>query len=772
MISTGTKLADRYEVGATLGAGGMGEVYSARDLRLGRQVAIKILPESLAANSEALARFEQEARVLATISHPNIVRIYDFGTDGPVTFAVTELLVGQTLRMLLSHHTLSSDRSLALATSIAEGLAAAHSKGVVHRDLKPENIFITETQETKILDFGLARIEKTPEPASLQSELTTGPIKTQPGIIVGTVHYMSPEQVCGNSPDARSDIFAFGATFFEMLSGERAFRGNTAVEVMAAILKEPAGGPNSSTRNMQTSAWLVAQRCLEKDPQKRYQTAEELIYALKSVTAAHPAIPGERRKKAIDSIAVLPFANDNADPDADYLSDGITESLINTLAHLPKLRVMARTTVFRYKGQSVDPQAVGTELGVRAVLTGRVAQRGDLLNIQAELVDAQDGSQLWGDHVRRKMDDIFAMQEDISRIISEQLRLKLSGKEKKGLAKRHTGSTDAYQLYLKGRHHWAKRTADGLTKAIDYFEQAVHSDPKYALAYAGLSDTYNLMSAYGMMAPRKSLPLARDAAIHALELDPKLAEAHEALAHVLMLYDWNWKEAEAGFKKAIALNPNYASAHQRYAILLAAVGRIHEAIPEIDKAHQIDPLSLIINVDVGLMPLFQQKPEQALEQFKRTLELDPNFAVAHYAMGLAYEQMNRLDEAVAAFEKGIELSGDQTVLSAKAHIYCVSGKTKEAEAILMQLKEIAKERYVSPYRFALIYAALGQRDQAFDWLEKAYEDRSVWLIHIHVRNDPRLILLHHEPRFTSLLAKMNLPPAFDQKVAPSKKRKG
>lgn len=765
MIQAGTRLSGRYEILGEVGVGGMGEVYSARDLRLGRDVAVKILPARLAAEDAALHRFEQEAKALAALSHPNILTIHDFDSDEGITFAVMELLKGENLRKRMKAP-MPWEKVVEIAYPTTEGLAAAHSRGIIHRDLKPENIFITEAGEVKILDFGLARIEGSLTEA-YQSTAPTTPLHTQPGTVVGTVMYMSPEQLRGETIDARSDLFSFGLILYEMLTGVRPFSGNTYAEVIAAILKDDPAPIETQERPPVELVQLV-NRCLEKMAVNRYPSARDLSFALKSILAAsgstretskQTARPGARkRRKAIDSLAVLPFINAGGDSSMEYLSDGITETIINNLSQLPKLRVMARSTVFRYKGKEIDPQRIGAELGVRAILAGRMVLHGDRFSLQTELVDMEDGSQLWGEHYRRKFSDVFETEEQIAREISQQLRLKLSGEEKKRLTKRHTKNTDAYELYLKGRLQWSKRTADGLRKAIEYFRQATASDPDYALAYAGLSDCYNLMSAYGMMAPRECMPLAEDSALRALNIDPALAEGHEALAHAKMLFDWDWVGTEAGFKRAIELNPNYATAHQRYAIFLLAQGRMDQAEAEMKRAHELDPLSLIINTDVGLVFYFQSKIDSAMEYFRKALELDPQFAVAHYVIGLAYQGQGKYKEAIEAFEKGIKFSGDRTVISAKGHILAISGEHEEARQILAELNEISKERYVSPYRFALIHEALGERDRAFGYLEQAYQERSVWLIHVHLRVDPRFKPLHGDPRFAALLTKMGLPP--------------
>jgi serine/threonine protein kinase/Tfp pilus assembly protein PilF len=758
MLAAGKSLGDRYEIVSQIGSGGMGVVFQAHDLRLGRDVAIKILPQHLSEDPTALARFDREAKALASLSHANILAIHDFQNDQGLAFAVMELLQGETLRAHLSTETVPWNKAAQIGVAIADGLTAAHSRGVVHRDLKPENVFLMSDGGIKILDFGLAQVEA-PVPVKEQSSAPTQST-TDPGTVVGTMHYMSPEQLRGANVDARTDIFALGCILFEMLTGTRPFSRKTNIETAAAILKEdPAVLPFLDEKTPEDSRQIVL-HCLEKDPGNRFQTARDLSFALKTImtlsgsTSRVPFTKPKRRRsarKAMESIAVLPLENVGGNSNAEYLSDGITESLINSLSQLPKLRVMARSTVFRYKNQRIDPIKIGQDLDVGAVLTGRVVQRGDVLSIQAELVDVSDGSQLWGEQYTRGMSDIISLQEDISREISGKLRLRISGETKDRLTKRYTENTEAYELYLKGRYYWSRRTADGLKKAIDFFQKAIEKDPAYALAYTGIADCYNLLSAYGLLSPKESVLIAKQAAMRALELDNEIAEGHEALAHVKMLYDWDWKVAEAEFKRALQLNPNYAPAHQRYAIHLATMGRIEEATKEIKRAQQIDPLSLIINTDITLILYLQERYEEAIEQCYKTLELDPNFSVAHFQLGLAMEQVGRFDEAIEAFGRGVTFSGDRTFLSASAYTFARSGRLEEARKLLNAVLELSEHRYVSPYRIATIYVGLNETEKAIEWFMRAYQERSVWLIHLHMKVDPRLKSLHSDQRFKEIL---------------------
>ena len=465
------------------------------------------------------------------------------------------------------------------------------------------------------------------------------------------------------------------------------------------------------------------------------------------------AVRGTGRESSIDSIAILPLVHRSEDPNTEYLTDGITESLINSLSQLPRLRVMARTTVFRYKGQAADPQKVGRELGVRAVLTGRVLQRGDTLNIQADLVDVADGSQLWGEQYNRRLADILVVQEEIAKQISEKLQLRLSGEEKKQLAKRHTENTEAYQSYLKGLYHWNKRTEDGLKKGIEYFQQAVKSDPNYALAYAMLSDSYRLLAS---VPPKEILPLAKMAAARARELDDTLAEAHLALASD-KLREWDWVGAEKEYRRAIELNAGFATAHQRYSFYLISTGRTEESLVEIKRAQLLDPVSLPINTSWGWRLHFARRYDEAIAQYRKTLEMDPNFAQARLRLGEAYEQKGMYQQALAEFQKARQLDDLPEVSAGLGHALAKSGRRGQAEKELDQLKELSKRSYVSPYHVALIYTGLGDKDRAFEWLWKACEDGSNVLT-ARIKLEPRFDSLRSDPRFLDLLRHIGLTP--------------
>jgi len=778
-LSAGVRLGP-YAILAPIGAGGMGEVYRARDPRLNREVAIKVLPQRLAANPEALVRFEREAKAVAALSHPNILALYDVGAEQGISYAVTELLEGQTLRSRVERSAITWRKAVEIGMAVADGLAAAHTKGIIHRDLKPENIFLTSDGRVKILDFGLARWR----PSTSPEEEGAAPTETQEGAILGTVGYMSPEQVRGERADAPSDIFSLGCVLYEMVAGRRAFARETAAQTMVAILESQPPELRDSEKQIPAELDRLITHCLEKNPLERFHSAHDLGFALRAISGtSSTAGPGQAgglshsvwiaaglamllagaalywlygSRKAIDSLAVLPFVNVGADPNTEYLSDGITENLINSLSQLPKLRVVPRTLAFSYKGREADPRKVGRDLNVRAVLMGRVVQRGDSLNIQTELVDVAEVSQLWGQQYNRKLSDIIVIQGEISKAVSEKLRLRPTGEEQKRLAKRYTENPEAHQLYLKGRYYiWNRRTPGLLKRAVEYFQQAIEKDSGYALAWAGLADCYALYSVYSVLPPREAAPKAKEAAGQALAVDETLAEAHAALGYVKTTYDWEWPSAEREFKRAIELNPNYATAHIWYAGYLEATGRLDEAVAEAKRAQEVDPLSLIVSALAGRAFYFGRRYDQAIEHLRKTIEMDPNFPRAHWFLGMAYEQVGRHEEAIAESQKALSLSeGEPELLGLLGQVYAVSGKRAEAQKVLAELKDLSRRRYVAPIDIARVYVGLGDKAQALEWLEKAYEDRSFNLAWIKVW--PWLDSLRGEPRFQDLLRRMGL----------------
>lgn len=759
-----------YQIDARGGFGGMGEVYLAQDSRLQRKVALKMLPDNFTRDNERVRRFQQEARAVSALNHPNILTIYEIGQIDARHFIATEFIEGDTLRQRMTRMQMKIAEVLDVATQVAGALSAAHQAGIVHRDIKPENIMLRPDGVVKVLDFGLAKLTEQ-KWNDLEAETL---IQTQQGIVMGTANYMSPEQARGLKVDTRSDIFSLGVVIYETLTGHVPFPGQTMTDVLASILMLEPPSLSQSAAGVPDELQRIVQNALQKDKEQRYQTAGELLSDLKVLkqsldfelepersnlrlkTTSTRRLGRSAKTKAIKSLAVLPLTNVSDDPNMEYFSDGVTESIINALSQLPNLRVVARSTVFRYKGQESDPKEVGQQLGVRAVLTGRVRQAGDELMIAAELIDVTNDAHLWGEHYSRKLSDIFAVQEEIAKEISEKLRLKLTPAEQKRLTMRSTESAEAYQLYLKGRFFWNKRTQEGLRQSMAYFQQAIEKDPTYAAAYAGISDCNTVFVVRHGMSSKEGLPRAKAAAMKALEIDNALAEAHTSLAHA-MLHDWEWAEAEREFQRALELNPGDASAHSFFSEYLLAVERIDEAIEEIKKAQEIDPLSLIINTIVAWAFYFAGQYDEAIIQCHKALEIDSSFSWAHYRLGQAYEGKEMFAESIAELEKAKELyPGNTEILAALAHAYAASGSKTKAQEILHELQEESDRGSCSAYDIALIHSGLGDNDQAFHWLEKAYQEHDGSIIHL--KADPRLDGLHSDSRFTELVRRLGLRP--------------
>jgi serine/threonine protein kinase/tetratricopeptide (TPR) repeat protein len=783
-----------FRVIEKLGAGGMGVVYKAIDTRLDRPVALKFLPDDMMKDAQALERFRREARAASALNHPGICTIYDIGEQDGRAFIAMEFIDGQTLRSHIHGKALPIEEVLRLGIQITEALDAAHAEGIIHRDIKPANIFVTKRGQAKVLDFGLAKLlpkgfGKVGVDSSNESTEATSIV----GIISGTPSYMSPEQVRGDNLDMRTDIFSLGLVLYEMATGRQAFAGSTGGVIIEAVLTRSPAAARSINPEVPLGLEEIIHKALQKNRDERPQHAGDirtelqrlerggdsgwsprtgsLAPVLESATNQTRSAGGQtdrnpsshtgthramRVSKIIDSVAVLPFENVSGDADHEYLSDGIAGSLINILATIPKLRVMAQSTVFRFKGKGIDPQAVGRELNVRAVLTGRIMQSGGALRIGTELVDVATGSQLWGAQYNRKPGDIFAIQDEISDEISEKLRLKLTRAEKKQLTKRHTEDAEAYRLYLKGRHHWNRWTEEGFYKAIEYFEQAAAKDPNYALAYAGLADSYVLLGWNSYLPPKEAYPKGKTAAMSALRLDPDLCEGHTPLAAALWLHDWQWQEAQKEFQRSVSLNPCYPTANHWYAEYLMTMGRHAEAIAKMKKSQELDPLSLIISDAIAWAYYMGRQNDEALEQLQKTVELEPNYPITYWILSLVHRKIGRYELAIPEGEKAVELVGGSPLMrAALAQTFATANQKDKAIQILDDLTKLAKEKYVAAYFFAGIYIGLGEHDRAMEFLEKSYEEHSHWLIYLHI--DPSMDDLRSSPRFQDLLQRVGLP---------------
>jgi serine/threonine protein kinase/tetratricopeptide (TPR) repeat protein len=780
-----------YELLSPLGEGGMGEVHLALDTKLGRKVALKLLSADLTTDDERVRRFRQEALTASALNHPNIITVYEIGECEGRDFIATEHIEGVTLRTRMRGRGLPLAAAIDIALQVAGALAAAHEHGIVHRDIKPENVMVRPDGLVKVLDFG---ISKYAEPGRTRDSKESW-IRTGTGVVMGTTAYMSPEQARGEEVDARTDVWSLGVILYEMIARSLPFPGRTPTDRLAAILEREPAPLGKLRRGVPAELERIVGRALAKNRDERYAQTADLAADLRKLRAtlgeersfrfALPApariLPALSRPRAtvvlaalslmvitlmvaglvyfrrdtggvaVNSLAILPLVNVSGSADTEYLSDGITESLINDLSQLSSLRVLSRSTVFRYKGRAADPLAVGRELGVEAVLIGRIEQRGETLVVHADLVKVADGSQLWGGRFNRKLSDVLAVQEEVSKEIAGKLRPRLSGEEQRRLTKHHTENAEAYQLYINGRFYWEKRTPEGLTRAIRYFEQAIERDPNYALAYAGLADAYALLGVF-YLPPREAFPKAKDAALNALRIDDTVAEADAALGHIKVQYEYDWAGAERDYQRAIGLNPNYANAHHFYALYLAMMGRPEEGLAEIRRAQELEPFSLFIHANVGAILCQARRYDEAINQLRRVLEMNPNFDHARSLIGFAYCQKGMYEQAITEYQKrampGSGGSGDLGVA------YALSGRQSEAFKEIGKLREMSKQRYVAPYSLAIIYASLGDRDNALQWLEKAYEDRSTRLVWIKV--DPLLDSLRSEPRFAELLRRMNL----------------
>jgi eukaryotic-like serine/threonine-protein kinase len=835
----GNKLArgehvSHFEIVRLIGAGGMGEVYLAQDTRLRRNVALKVLPADLIHNRDRLHRFEQEARTAATLNHPSIAHIYEVGEVKGTAFIAMELIDGQTLREKIHRDKTSLKRLLEWLAQVADGLTKAHAAGIVHRDLKPDNVMISRDGYAKILDFGLAKFlaPHQSESSHASSEAPTAmlPLST-PGMILGTVGYMSPEQVRGQAKiDARSDIFSFGCILYEAATKQRPFPGETVVDSLHKIVHAQPPPVKDFNPTAPMDLQRVVRRCLAKDPEERYQTIKDVATELKELLreiqsaaevelsispktmndsrASEPSrvtigghnktrstadvtaqprsgveyLVGEVRrhklgaaivvallvtvafgivyfrepavgKTTIETIAVMPFVNASGNADLEYLSDGVTETLIISLSHLPHLSVKARSSVFRYKGKEVDPQKVAAELSVQAIMIGRLVERGDDLTLYLSLVDGRDGNQLWGEQYNRKMTDLVALQSEIARDVSQRLRLRLTSTEEQRL-KPGTDNTEAYQAYLKGRYYWNRGYAPGFVKSREYLQQAVDLDPTYALAYSGLADYYGFALARGLLPPKENWPKAEAAVNKALALDDTLAETYNPLAAVKLYYYRDWAAAERAFRRGIELNPNFAEIRIHYALCLMLFGRNEEALAEARRAIELEPLSSRFNYFSARILFFIRNNDRAIDQFRNTLEIEPTYVPAHELLGYAYEQKGMHKEAIAEWGKALTLTGVGEQASILERVYAAAGFEAAVRALAQhQLKKlnerVKRGEYVPAFEYVTAYTRLSDKEQAFAWLEKAVLERNAFVFIVKV--DPIYDKLRADPRFPDLL---------------------
>ena len=702
------KTISHYKILEKLGEGGMGVVYKAQDTKLDRLVALKFLPPHLTSEPVEKERFIHEAKAASALSHPNITTIHEIDEFEEQMFIVMEYCEGRTLKQVIEKEALSIRKVLEIGIQICEGLAMAHEKGIVHRDIKSDNIMLTSRGQVKIMDFGLAKLKGAP-----------GLTKT--GSTVGTLAYMSPEQVQGIEVDQRSDVFSFGVVLYEMVAGQLPFRGEHEAAIIYSILNEMPEPLARYKSGVPEVLQRIVSKALEKNREMRYQHVDDLSADLRKLrTEVETGMTKtlETSKKLMPSIAVLPFRDLSSQKDQDV-------------------------------------RKIGEQLDVGTVLEGSVRKAGNRVRITCQLINVADGYHLWSQTFDRELEDIFKIQDEISQAVVDSLKIKLVASQKESLVRRYPENLEAYNLYLKGRYFWNKRYEVGLQKGMEYFQQAIEKDPTYALAYAGIADSYNVLGYYNFLPPKEACPKGKKAAIKALEIDSELAEAHTSVGWVKTFYDWDWTGAEREFKHSLELNPNYASTHHYYALYLLAMRRFDEAFKEIQKAQELDPLAIMINTTVGIVLYFMRRHEEALEQYLKTIDMDPNFPLTHAYIVGPYVEKSQFEEAIDECEKAYALSGGSTYAkSFLGYVYAISGNNKRGKEVVDELIELSKRKYVSPTEIASIYIWLDEKDKAFEWLQKGLDERDNWLVWLNVH--PIYDKLRSDPRFTSLLKKVGL----------------
>ena len=795
------KALSHYSIIEHLGSGGMGDVYLAEDTRLGRKVALKVLSAELTKDQDRVRRFQREARAASALNHPHIVTIHDIGESAVGHFIAMEYVKGQTLGDRISQRPVPVKEIIEISIQVADALDAAHQEGIIHRDIKPSNISINERGQVKVLDFGLAKrlMAQPPTDSNAISQH-----QTLEGTVLGTPKYMSPEQALGKEVDHRTDIFSLGVLLYQLTTGQLPFAGTNFTETVEKIIHSQ---PQAIARfNYEAPPELerIILKCLEKDPDNRYQSAKELFVDLRRLAPPVTAMAGgpdarlNRRCRLvvasslavlllaalavglnvgdmrgrlarvfglgaapgrIESLAVLPLENLSGDTEDEFFADGMTDALIVHLGQIGALRrVISRTSVMQYKNVRKPLPEIARELNVAAVIEGSVLRAGERVRVIVKLVQGEPERQLWSNTYERPLSDVLALQSELAQAIADQIQITLTPEEKEALGRSRPVDPEAYLLYGKGRYFWNQRTEEGFERALEYFNQAIEKDPTYALAHAGVAYTYLLLGheLYSLMDPHDAYPKAKAAARRSLELDDTLAEAHVVLADSLLRYDWDFAAAEREYQRAIALNPNYATAHQWYSHCLLPMGREEESLAHSRRAQELDPLNLIMNLHLGWHYFYAGEHDLAIEQLRETLELNPDFIVASLFLGQVYEQEGWFEEAIAQFQKGVRLSGRNPVhLAALAHAYGVSGRQTEAERLLGELIELSTQQYVPSYEVAVIYAGLDQQDQALKWLWRAYEQRdSSWLVDVAL--DPRFERLRAAPRFQELTRGLHL----------------